>query len=99
MMGSLDLRRLPRLVADVAVLAGLAASIASCSGIGSNAPSPTQSPTATTTTTTQSPIASAPILPAPTEKNVNPVCGKLFTPTVLVPAEPATIPESKESPG
>jgi hypothetical protein len=97
--GNLDLGRLLGVVPDVAVLAGLAALIASCSGIGANAPSATQSPTTTTTITTQSPTLSAPTLPAPTEKNVNPVCGKLFTPTVLAPAEPTAIPENRESSG
>ena len=41
-------------MAGAAVLVGVVASIASCSGNGSNAPSTTQSPTTTTTTTTQS---------------------------------------------
>jgi hypothetical protein len=56
-MVNLDLGRLPRVLADVAVLAGLAASIVSCSGDGSNASSATQSPT--TTTTPQSPTPRA----------------------------------------
>jgi hypothetical protein len=75
--------RLARVVGGAAVLAGLAASITSCSGNGSNAPSTTQSPT-TTTTTTQSPTPAAPP-PAPTEKSINPTGGNLFTPTVHAP--------------
>ena len=51
MMENLVPVRLARVVGGAAVLAGLAASITSCSGNGSNAPSTTQSPTTTTTTT------------------------------------------------
>src|SRR5436189_5747419 len=56
--------RLARVVGGVAVLAGVMASIASCSGKGSNEPSTTQSPTMTTTTTVQSPAPGSPP-PAP----------------------------------
>ena len=87
MMENLDAARLARVVA---VLAGVVASIASCSGNGSNAPSTTQSPT-TTTTTTQSPPPGAPP-PAPTEKSVNPTGGNLFTPTVHAPPAPTATP-------
>jgi hypothetical protein len=87
MMENLDAARLARVVV---VLAGVVASIASCSGIGSNAPSTTQSPT-TTTTTTQSPPPGAPP-PAPTGKSVNPTGGNLFTPTVHAPPAPTATP-------
>ena len=93
MMENLVPVRLARVVGGVAVLAGLAASIASCSGDGSNAPSTTQSPT-TTTATTQFPTPGAPS-PAPTEKS-SPICGRLFTPTVLAPV---AIPGDRENTG
>ena len=48
MMESIDSVGLARVVAGAVVLAGLAASIASCSGNGSNVPSTAQSPTTTT---------------------------------------------------
>ena len=82
-MENLDPVRLARVVGGVAVLAGLVASITSCSGNGPNAPSTTQSPTTTTTAQSPTPGASPPV--APTEKS-SPICGKLFTPTVLAPA-------------
>jgi hypothetical protein len=97
MMESLDPVRLARVVGGAAVLAGLAASIASCSGNGSNAPSTTQSPT-TTTTTTQSPASGAPP-PAPTEKNIRPTGGNLFTPTVHASPAPTAIPGNRENTG
>ena len=97
MMENLDLVRLARVVGGVAVLAGLAASITSCSGNGSNAPSTTQSPT-TTTTTTQSPTPAAPP-PAPTEKSINPTGGNLFTPTVHASPAPTAIPGNRENTG
>ena len=89
--------RLLRVVGGVTVLAGLVASIASCSGNGSNAPSTTQSPT-TTTTTTQSPTPGAPP-PAPTEKSISPTGGNLFTPTVHAPPAPTAIPGNRENTG
>lgn len=94
-----DLVRSARVVAGVAVLAGLAASIVSCSDSGSNAPSTTQSPTTTTTTTTQSPTSSAPPPPAPTEKSISPTGGNLFTPTVRAPMAPTAIPGNRENTG
>ena len=97
MMENSDAVRLARVVGGVAVLAGLAASIASCSGNGSNAPSTTQSPT-TTTTTTQSPTPAAPP-PAPTEKSINPTGGNLFTPTVHASPAPTAIPGNRENTG
>ena len=97
MMENLDLVRLARVVGGVAVLAGLAASITSCSGNGSNAPSTTQSPT-TTTTTTQSPTPGAPP-PAPTEKSISPTGGNLFTPTVHASPAPTAIPGNRENTG
>ncbi len=97
MMENLVPVRLARVVGGVAVLAGLAASIASCSGDGSNAPSTTQSPT-TTTTTTQAPTPGAPP-PAPTEKIISPTGGNLFTPTVRAPMAPTAIPGNRENTG
>ena len=97
MMENSNAVRLARVVGGAAVLAGLAASITSCSGNGSNAPSTTQSPT-TTTTTTQSPTPAAPA-PAPTEKSINPTGGNLFTPTVHASPAPTAIPGNRENTG
>ena len=97
MMENSNAVRLARVVGGAAVLAGLAASITSCSGNGSNAPSTTQSPT-TTTTTTQSPTPAAPP-PAPTEKSINPTAGNLFTPTVHASPAPTAIPGNRENTG
>jgi hypothetical protein len=97
MMENSNAARLTRVVAGAAVLAGLAASIASCGGNGSNAPSTTQSPT-TTTTTAQSPTPGAPP-PAPTEKTINPTGGNLFTPRVHAPPAPTAIPGNRENTG
>jgi guanyl-specific ribonuclease Sa len=97
MMENLDAARLTRVVAGAVVLAGLAASIASCSGNGSNAPSITQSPTTTTTTTTE-PTA----LPAePTEKapRIDPGGPNPFSPTVHATPAPTAIPGNRENTG
>jgi len=98
MMENRDPVRLARVVAGAAVIAGLAVSVASCSGNGSNAPSTTQPPT-TTTTTTQSPTPGAPPPPAPTEKSINPTGGNQFTPTVHAPPAPTAIPGNRENTG
>lgn len=45
----------------------------------------------TTTTTTTSPATSAPPV-APTEKQINPTGGNLFTPTVKAPPAPTATP-------
>ncbi|RDH74165.1 hypothetical protein DVS77_33285 [Mycolicibacterium moriokaense] len=92
MMENLDPLRLARLAAGAAILAGLTASITSCGGSGSNAPPTIQSPT---TTTMRPPTPGALPAPAPTEKS-GPVCGELFTPTVLAPA---AIPGTRENAG
>ena len=97
MMENSDAVRLARVVGGVAVLAGLAASVASCSGNGSNAPSTTQPPT-TTTTTTQSATRGEPP-PAPTDKSINPTGGNLFTPTVHASPAPTAIPGNRENTG
>ena len=97
MMENLDPVRLARVVSAAAVLVAVAASIVSCSGNGSNAPSTTQSPTATTTTT-QSATPGAPP-PAPTEKSINPTGGNKFTPTVRAPMAPTAIPGNRENTG
>ena len=99
MTENLDPVRLARAVAGAAVLIGVAASIAGCSGNGSNAPSTTQSPTTSTTTTTQSPTPSAPPPPAPTEKNINPTGGNRVTPTVRASPAPTAIPGNRENSG
>ncbi len=96
MMENLDPIRLARILAGAAVLAGVAASTASCSGNGSNAPSTTQSPTTTTTTQSPTPGMSP---PAPTEKSINPTGGNLFTPPVHAPAAPTAIPGNRENTG
>ena len=98
MMENSNAVRLARVVGGAAVLAGLAASITSCSGNGSNAPSTTQSPTTTTTTTTQFPTPGAPP-PAPTEKSINPTGGNVFTPTVHASPAPTAIPGNRENTG
>jgi hypothetical protein len=97
MMENCDHVRLARVVASAAVIAGLAVSVASCSGNSSNAPSTTQ-PRPTTTTTTQSPTPGAPP-PAPTEKSINPTGGNLFTPNVHAPPAPTAIPGNRENTG
>jgi hypothetical protein len=97
MMRKSQTARLVRVVAGAAVLAELAASIAGCSGEGSQTPSKTESPT-TTTTTTQAPSPGAPPT-APSEKSINPTGGNLFTPTVHAPAAPTAIPGNRENTG
>jgi hypothetical protein len=96
MMGNSNAVPLARFVGGVAVLAGLVASIASCSSNGSNAPSTTQPPT--TTATTQSPIPATPP-PAPTEKSISPTGGNLFTPTAHANPAPTAIPGNRENSG
>ena len=66
MTETFDVVRLTRVVAGAAVLAGLAAVIASCSGEGSDAPSTTESPATTTTTITTD--TTAPVTAFITEK-------------------------------
>ena len=97
MMETSDAAGMVRVVAGLAVLAGLAASIASCSGDHSNVPSTTPPPTMTITTT-QSPTPGAPP-PAPTEKSINPTGGNLFSPMIHAPAAPTAIPGNRENTG
>jgi hypothetical protein len=94
---NLERTRVWRMVVGVAVLAGLAVSIASCGGNGSQAP--TETPTTTTTTTTTTAPAAPPATPAPTEKSINPTAGNLFTPPVKAPAAPTAIPGNRENTG
>ena len=96
MMENREPVRLARVVAGAAVLAGLAVSVVSCSGNGSNAPSTTRPPT--TTATTQSPTPVAPS-PAPTEKSISPTGGNLFTPTAHASPAPTAIPGNRENTG
>lgn len=63
--------------------------LAACGTSGQQAPSST-STTTTTTTTTTSPTSAAPA--SPTEKNVNPTEGNLFTPGVTAPGAPNVAP-------
>ncbi|WP_156752541.1 hypothetical protein [Mycobacterium sp. ACS1612] len=98
MTKKLDRVRLMRAAAGAAILAGVAASIASCGGNGSNEPSTTKSPTTTTTTTTRTAPPDAPP-PAPTEKSINPTGGNRFTPTVHAPTAPTAIPGNRENTG
>jgi hypothetical protein len=69
------------IIGPAAVLIGLGALIAGCGGNEKPAPSSTTTTTTTTTTTPSSPPVS------PTEKNLSPTGGNLFTPPVK--AEPA----------
>ena len=104
---NLDPIRLARVVVRAAVLVGLAVSIASCSGDGSNAPSTTTTTITTTTTTetTAPPATPAPGSPgapaAPTEKapRIDPGGPNPFSPTVLAPMAPTAIPGNRENIG
>lgn len=71
-------------VAPAAMLIGLGALIAACGNSETPAPSSTTTTTTTPTTSTTVP-SSAPV--SPTEKDLNPTGGNLFTPPVK--AEPA----------
>jgi hypothetical protein len=94
-----------RAMAGAAVNTGLAVSIASCGGNGSQAPPPTESPTTSTTTTTTAPPSPGMPPPAPTEtpapieKTINPTAGNLLTPPVKAPPAPTAIPGNRENTG
>lgn len=72
-----------------AALIGMGAVIAAC-GNGANqaptTPTTTTAPSTTTTSSTTAPPAS------PTEKNISPTGGNLFSPQVLAPAAPTEPP-------
>jgi hypothetical protein len=61
--------------------------LAGCANKGEQAPSTS---TTTTTTTTTTPSSATP--PSPTEKEINPTGGNLFTPPVLAPPAPTEPP-------
>jgi hypothetical protein len=71
-------------VAGGAAVVAMAAGIAGCGSTGNQAPS-----TTTTTTTTTPPSTPA---PSPTEKNINPTGGNLFSPQVIAPPAPTEPP-------
>ena len=80
----MDSRRLSRrlgVVAGGAAIIAMGAFTAGCSSTEKQTPSTT---TTTTTTTT--------VAPAPSEKNLDPNGGNLFTPTVLAPPAPTAPP-------
>jgi hypothetical protein len=92
----MDLRRSGRrivVVSSGAALIALGALTAGCGTGGKQAPSSTTTPT-TTVTTSAPPTTSAPAAPAPTptEKQISPTGGNLFTPTVLAPPAPTATP-------
>jgi hypothetical protein len=72
-------------VAPAAMLIGLGTLIAACGNNESPAPSSTTTTTTTTPTTSTTVPSSAPV--SPTEKDLSPTGGNLFTPPVK--AEPA----------
>jgi len=82
----------PRMMAvagGAATLITMGAVLAGCGSSGNQAPS--TSTTTTTTTTTSPPATTAP--PAsPTEKNLSPTGGNLFTPPVIAPPAPTEPP-------
>lgn len=81
------IRRPIMAVAGGAAVVAIATIIAGCGTTGNQAPSTT---TTTTTTTTTPPPSTPP--PSPTEKNINPTGGNLFSPQVIAPAAPTEPP-------
>ena len=77
-----------RRVVTVALGAAVIAMAAGCGSTGNQAPSTPSTTTTTTTTTTPPPATTAP----PTEKNINPTGGNLFTPQVIAPPAPTEPP-------
>ena len=76
-----------RRIVTVVVGAAVVAMAAGCESTGNQAPSTT--PTTTTSTTpSTTPSPGAP----PTEKNINPTGGNLFTPQVIAPPAPTEPP-------
>ena len=97
MMENLDPVRHARVVAGAAVLAGLAVSIASCSG--NRFERAVDHATADDDNHDNAvPDPGAPPS-APTEKSINPTGGNLFTPTVHAPPAPTAIPGNRENTG
>jgi hypothetical protein len=74
-----------RPVVTVVLGAAAIAMAAGCGSTGNQAPSTTST---TTTTTSPAPATTAP----PTEKNINPTGGNLFTPQVIAPPAPTEPP-------
>ena len=83
-IGRINRHRMAIAVASLFVAIG---ALAACGTSGQQAPSSTST---TTTTTTTSPTSAAPA--TPTEKNVNPTEGNLFTPGVTAPGAPNVAP-------
>ncbi len=75
-------------LASGAALIAIGALTAGCANNEHQAPSTTT--TTTTTTTTPPPTSTAP--PSPTEKNLSPNGGNLFTPQVIAPPAPTEPP-------
>jgi hypothetical protein len=82
-------RRIMAVVGGAAVIAMVGIS-AGCVSTGKQAPSTTTTPTTTTTTTTPPPTTAPPA--SPTEKNISPTGGNLFTPQVIAPPAPTEPP-------
>jgi hypothetical protein len=76
-------RRLMAVCGGAALIA-MGAIVAACGNDGNQAPAPTT--TSTTTTPTTQPSAS------PTEKDISPTGGNLFSPQVIAPAAPTEPP-------
>jgi hypothetical protein len=82
----------------LALACGAAVFIAIAAGCGSNdeqspsTPTTTTTPSTTTTTTTTPPPATTTPSAAPTEKNLDPTGGNLFSPQVIAPPAPTEPP-------
>lgn len=63
-----------------------------CQSTGNQAPSTPTTTTTTTPSTTTSPSSTTPLVPAPTEKGIDPHGGNLFTPQVIAPPAPTEPP-------
>lgn len=81
-------RRVAALAGGVAIIAFAAA----CGTSGNQSPSSSTTPTTTSTTTTTAPPSSSAPAPAPTEKNISPTGGNLFSPQVIAPPAPTEPP-------
>jgi hypothetical protein len=87
----MESRRLSRRLGVVAGGAAIIAMGAFTAGCGTSEKESPSSTTTTTTTTSVAPTSSAGT-PAPTEKQLDPNGGNLFTPTVLAPPAPTAPP-------
>jgi hypothetical protein len=82
-------RRIMAVTAGAAALISMGALIAGCGSSGNQAPSTT---TTTTTSTATSPSATTVPPTSPTEKNLSPTGGNLFSPQVIAPPAPTEPP-------